>query len=964
MRAVVKRAEKLLKDYPMAWLFAGLGVLLTLAMGEATRDHLRQEISLRFGWAASERLQALRHGLQAHLAPLEDIRSFYYGSQFVDRSEFTLFCQPILARLPGIRSFHWVPRVEPDEREKFLATARADLPEFRIITSKSPGDNPTDSPCDRCFPILYSVTRSGAVNTDLGYHLGENPNHERAMEAAMSREAPVSSFGGAFPRAPATSPEFGVFMPIFKNGLPHSTPGERERHLQGFIHVTYDIAALVKDSIASLMPRGVGFSLSHRNSVGLPEELHRRSGNARPSPEQTRTRTFTNTTSATSTPIAAEADTEPVLTGLLPVGGDVWTFRAWPAPDFYSPFDHVRFWMVMVIGLALTTLATLHLIRLKNHVMERQRTASTLRDYQNLLEQRVTDRTSELTEAMQRLQEGERYLKAVLETALDAIVVMDVEGRILAFNQAASAMFGHPQESIIGHRVTRIIPPDDSWPNHPLAVAAMVGKGVEIDPNIKRRLEMAGRRSDGSALQLEVGLSVVSYRQGYHLTAFLKDITDQKRLESRDKRVSQARQSLNELLRLSLDTKPLPLQLTDALKIILTGTWITAREKGAIFLHNEELNRLERIAELGLSENLRNLCRELPAGKCLCGRAASTREIVFADRVDERHDIVYEGMVDHGHYCVPLLFRNRLLGVITLYLPLGHARDPEEESFLTAMANTLAGIIEHSRTLDLLHQRQWEIERLNANLEKRVHDAVSKNRQMDLLLIQQSRMAAMGEMIGNIAHQWRQPINSLNLILANIQGAYDFGEMTPRLMDEKVTAAQQIILKMSSTIDDFRNFFRPNKRRSRFDLMRVVREALALIEASLAAGRIEVRFQEPTAPISTVGYANEYSQVILMILSNAKDAIGEHRKNGGEITISFATGENMATTTIYDNGGGVPEEIRERIFDPYFTTKGNKHGTGIGLYMAKMIIEEHMGGLIEVENVGDGAAFRILVPLT
>ncbi len=262
-----------------------------------------------------------------------------------------------------------------------------------------------------------------------------------------------------------------------------------------------------------------------------------------------------------------------------------------------------------------------------------------------------------------------------------------------------------------------------------------------------------------------------------------------------------------------------------------------------------------------------------------------------------------------------------------------------------------------------LNRKREEVEALNVTLERRVEEEVAKNRDKDLLMLQQSRLAAMGEMIGNIAHQWRQPINAVSLILANIQSAFEFEELTADLLEEKVTAGQQIVVKMSATIDDFRNFFKPDKKKTVFNLETVIDEALSLVEASLKSSHITVTVTSCKEPVSTFGFANEYSQVILLILTNARDAIIEHSRGSGEIYIHLFLEAGRAMATIRDNGGGIAPDIIDRIFDPYFTTKAGKQGTGIGLYMAKVIIEEHMEGQIEAKNVDKGAEFQVTIPI-
>jgi signal transduction histidine kinase len=230
----------------------------------------------------------------------------------------------------------------------------------------------------------------------------------------------------------------------------------------------------------------------------------------------------------------------------------------------------------------------------------------------------------------------------------------------------------------------------------------------------------------------------------------------------------------------------------------------------------------------------------------------------------------------------------------------------------------------------------------------------------DRMLIQQSRLAAMGEMIGNIAHQWRQPINALNLLLANIQDEYEFGEMSKETLEENVAEGKRLIGKMSSTIDDFRNFFKPNREKVNFSVKSVVHDVVALLESSLRNNHIEISCEGDEA-LLVCGYPNEFSQVALNLLGNAKDAIVERKLGHGRIVVRIDEEEGAVVMRVRDTGGGIPEAIQNRLFQPYFTTK--EKGTGIGLYMSKMIVESHMGGSIQARNVEDGAEFAVRCPL-
>jgi PAS domain S-box-containing protein len=265
---------------------------------------------------------------------------------------------------------------------------------------------------------------------------------------------------------------------------------------------------------------------------------------------------------------------------------------------------------------------------------------------------------------------------------------------------------------------------------------------------------------------------------------------------------------------------------------------------------------------------------------------------------------------------------------------------------------------------DQTHSRKLEEEMivLNRTLESRVNNELSRRRENEKLLIYQSRLAAMGEMIGNIAHQWRQPLSILSLLIQDIEEAKAHGELNDEYLRTFTEKSVMIIAKMSQTIDDFRNFFRPNKKKEEFNVCETVKEAINLVSGSFRSHSINLIIRLPEF-IPAYGYRNEYSQVILIILNNAKDALIESNHKKPEIIISehkdAETGKSVVC--IFNNGGQINPETGNRIYDPYFTTKHMSSGTGIGLYMSKMIIEESMAGRIWHENTDGGVCFNVLV---
>ena len=169
-----------------------------------------------------------------------------------------------------------------------------------------------------------------------------------------------------------------------------------------------------------------------------------------------------------------------------------------------------------------------------------------------------------------------------------------------------------------------------------------------------------------------------------------------------------------------------------------------------------------------------------------------------------------------------------------------------------------------------------------------------------------------------------------------------------------------LINHMSQTIDDFRNFFKPDKEKIEFKLHDVVTRTVALVEDGFKNQRIGIDLHATANPV-VFGFANEYSQVLLNILMNARDALLERRPDDARVTVTISKENEMAVVTIADNAGGIAEEIMDKIFEPYFTTKGPDRGTGVGLFMSKSIIEKNMNGGLSARNTGEGAEFRIEV---
>ena len=256
-----------------------------------------------------------------------------------------------------------------------------------------------------------------------------------------------------------------------------------------------------------------------------------------------------------------------------------------------------------------------------------------------------------------------------------------------------------------------------------------------------------------------------------------------------------------------------------------------------------------------------------------------------------------------------------------------------------------------------------KIEELNKNLEKRVSEEVKKNREKEKQMLHQSRLAQMGEMISMIAHQWRQPLSAISSSSLAINIKAKLGKLDKETAIELSNNISEYSQHLSSTIDDFREFFKPNRGKEETTYEALIRSALSIVEVSLKNKNIETKLDfQCNATLLT--YPNELKQVILNLIKNAEDALMERHISEPKIEIVTYREGNSAILEVHDNAGGIPENIIDKIFDPYFSTKLEKNGTGLGLYMSKTIIEDHCNGKLEVENGPEGALFRITLEFT
>lgn len=265
--------------------------------------------------------------------------------------------------------------------------------------------------------------------------------------------------------------------------------------------------------------------------------------------------------------------------------------------------------------------------------------------------------------------------------------------------------------------------------------------------------------------------------------------------------------------------------------------------------------------------------------------------------------------------------------------------------------------------------RQFLLNKYNQKLKDQVSNKVEELRQKDELLLQKYRMAAMGEMLSMIAHQWRQPLGAISSAIMSVdvklaRGKFDLAQEQDRkefleFLENKHASINEYVNYLAATTDDFRNFFNPNRDKEIIEVSKPIIDALHILHKHLESSNIDVIVDFESEDSSCLMYQNEIMQVIISLIRNAQEHFETVEIEEPTISILSYVEDGYDVISICDNGGGIPEDIIENIFEPYFSTKKEQNGSGLGLYMSKIMIEDHHNGTLKVSNKDDGACFEI-----
>lgn len=527
--------------------------------------------------------------------------------------------------------------------------------------------------------------------------------------------------------------------------------------------------------------------------------------------------------------------------------------------------------------------------------------------------------------------EAERKFRALVESAPDAMIFLNGEGRIALANAQAERLFGYSRRELEGKEVESLMP-ERFREIHRRQRALYLSMPV-ARPMGGHGFEPMALAKNGREFPVDISLSPVETEEGIFILADVRDMSERKVMEEKIKRAYHYQSTISSILQISMEPVPFEEQLGRILDTIISIPLLPMQSKGGIFLVEEEPDVLVMKVQRGYSKEMQAACAKVPFGKCLCGMAVSTRQVISCESDDSRHEIRYEGMVPHSIYCIPVVSGERVLGVISLQLEKGYKRKKEDDDLMASVANTLAGIIERRRT-------EKEKEHLREQL------------------VQAEKLSALGRLTANVAHEIRNPLTSIGGYARRLKKKMPQGTYEKEYVGIIIAEVDRLEKILRNVLTYSRE---PHLNLESHDIAGIIDESLKTFEIVCRERSIKIE-KAFTALPPIVADGDQLREVIDNLISNAIDSM----PGGGTLTISTAKGVFneivYLTLKVTDTGEGIPGDKLKLIFEPFFTTKVLEQGTGLGLAISKKIVEDH-GGFVRVESsVGKGSSFSIHIP--
>lgn len=560
------------------------------------------------------------------------------------------------------------------------------------------------------------------------------------------------------------------------------------------------------------------------------------------------------------------------------------------------------------------------------------------RKYMVTVVRNITDRKN----AEESLVKSEAKYRELFESSRDAIMTLFPPAwKFTSANESTVKMFNARDEKEFISKGPWEVSPEFQPDGETSSIKAkrMIDTAMEEGSHF---FEWDHQQINGEVFSATVLLTRIELDGKAGLQATVRDVTQQKKAEEELKRNYEIQSITNFILHHQAEGFSLQSILEEASKKILSPKWLSLENKGAIFLTSDDGKKLVLKVQSCLSEFLCTKCKEVNFGECMCGRAALSGKVEFSNCLDERHTVKYEGIAEHGHYCVPIVSNGKTLGVINTYLKQGHIRNKKEEDFLSTMANILAGIIERKKS---------EQEKENLQLQ----------------LLKSAKLASIGELASGLAHEIGNPLQTI------------LGNADLLLMDnksEEILSIKNASLHCKKIIEGLLDFSRQKELVFAVNNINDLLEKTLLLygkQLELKGIKVGKKFQKniPNIKIS----APHIEQVFLNIITNAQKAMPA----GGTLTIRTEIGSRKSEAvtdsqltangsrftdfieiSFKDTGVGIPRENLTKLFEPFFTTR--KDGTGIGLSISYGIVKQH-GGEIVVSSDGEGKGTEFIIKL-
>ncbi len=553
----------------------------------------------------------------------------------------------------------------------------------------------------------------------------------------------------------------------------------------------------------------------------------------------------------------------------------------------------------------------------------------------------------DLTERKQMekaIQDSEEKFRKISATAQDAIIMMDHEGNISYWNLVAEKIFGYREEEAVGKYLHKLIVPDRYYRNFLKGFQRFkdTGEGAAIG----KRLELSAIKKDGIEFSIELSLSSVKIKGQWNAIGIVRDVTKRKKAENKIRQDFHMQSVINAILQISLEPISIEEQLERILDLLFSIPWLSIQSKGCIYLVEDEENVLTMKAMRKFPKIHQELCAKVTFGKCLCGQAASTGEIIFTNHIDNSHEIRYEGIVPHGHYCVPIMSGDHIFGVINLYVKEGHSRDKEEENFLSSVANTLAGIIERKKA-------EEELNRYHEHLEELVKERTeSINKQREIF-------------ISVLIHDLKGPlVPVLGYIRRLINGKVKSKEDVQRIYKVLQDASQELMQTIEHTSKDLKGksallSFHPEETTFNDTLIPTVMKYLPEMEDRGIEIVINNQRREQWNDLEKVNLKADPSQLKTLI----ENLLGNSTKYAkSKVEMELQQTDSYIRFVVSDDGCGIPEQYHEKIFEEYFQVPESEKGTGLGLYSVNKVVENHKGKIVVHSALHKGTTFEIILP--